>query len=169
MELGYPGKGAMIIMPTVKQLQDLGLVGGTKDDPKTLTQAEAAMIAQQGITVIGDKGNFNNWLFKDAFISPAEARMNLAGSKGIKYNDPLGNGYYHITPNMSGTNISSFNMTGKFMQRNPNTGAEEWFDINRTSIPLGGELDNVTQNTKEAFNLIDKQNNNIYRNFNPKK
>jgi hypothetical protein len=169
MALGDPGKGAMIIMPTVKQLQDLGLVGGTKDDPKTLTQAEAAMIAQQGITVIGDKGNFNNWLFKDAFISPAEARMNLAGSKGIKYNDPLGNGYYHITPNMSGTNISSFNMTGKFMQRNPNTGAEEWFDINRTSIPLGGELDNVTQNTKEAFNLIDKQNNNIYRNFNPKK
>jgi hypothetical protein len=163
-------KGAMIIMPTVKQLQDLGLVGGTKDDPKTLTQAEAAIIAQNGISVISDKGAFKNWLFKDAFITPAEARMNLAGAKGIRYDDPFGNGYYNVHPNTGADgSISSYNVTGIVKQRNPRTGQLESQEIFMPSIALGGELDNTMLGLNKGLTDVGKQNDKIYRQFNPKK
>jgi hypothetical protein len=170
MALGDPKKGAMIVYPTVKQLQDLGLVGGTEADPKTLTQTEAALLAQKGISVIGDKGNFQNWLFKDAFISPMEARMNVAGPDGIKYEDPFGNGYYNITANKGSDNsIVSYNVNGKFKQLNPQTGKEEWADLNRTSVPLGGEIDNYDRNLKESLQIVGKQSDAVFRQLNPKK
>ena len=170
MAVGDSKKAAMIIYPTVKQLTDLGLVGGTEDDPKTLTNQEAAMLAQKGISVIADRGNFQNWLFKDAFISPVEARMNVAGPNGIKYEDPFGTGYYNIRANKGSDNsIISYNVTGKFKQLDPNTGKEGWYDIDRTGVPLGGEIDNIDRNIKESLQLVGKQNSAVYRNFNPKK
>ena len=170
MAQGDPSKGAMIIYPTVKQLTDLGLVGGTEADPKTLTNAEAALLAQKGISVIGDKGYFNNWLFKDAMISPGEARMNVAGPDGITYNDPFGTGSYTIKPNYGSDNsITSYNMHTKFMQRNPETGEEEWFSNDRTSLPLGGEIDNVMRDTEKALINVGKQSDAVFRQFNPKK
>lgn len=163
-------KGAMIIMPTVKQLQDLGLVGGTEDDPKTLTQAQAAAIAQNGISVISDKGAFKNWLFKDAFITPAEARMNLAGQKGIRYDDPFGNGYYNVHANTGADgSINSYNVTGMFKQRNSQTGELENEEIFMPSIALGGELDNALTGLNKGLMDVGKQNDKIYRQFNPKK
>jgi hypothetical protein len=165
-----PNKGAMIIMPTVKQLQDLGLVGGSKDDPKAFTQAEAAILAQKGISVISDKGAFNNWLFKDAFITPAEARMNLAGQKGIRYDDPFGNGYYNVHPNTGADgSVTSYNVTGIFKQRNTKTGQLENGEIFMPSIALGGELDNALTGLNKDLTSIGKQNDKIYRQFNPKK
>ena len=170
MAQGDPSKGAMIIYPTVKQLTDLVLVGGTDADPKTLTNAEAALLAQKGISVIGDKGYFNNWLFKDAMISPGEARMNVAGPDGITYNDPFGTGSYTIKPNYGSDNsITSYNMHTKFMQRNPETGEEEWFSNDRTSLPLGGEIDNVMRDTEKALINVGKQSDAVFRQFNPKK
>jgi len=170
MAQGDPSKGAMIIYPTVKQLTDLGLVGGTADDKKTLTNAEAALLAQKGISVIGDKGYFNNWLFKDAMISPGEARMNVAGPNGITYSDPFGTGSYTIKPNYGSDNsITSYNMSTKFMQRDPQTGEPKYFSNDRTSVPLGGEVDNYMRDTEKALINVGKQNDGVYRQFNPKK
>jgi len=103
-------------------------------------------------------------------ISPGEARMNVAGPNGITYNDPFGTGNYTIKPNYGSDNsITSYNMNTKFMQRNPETGAEEWFSNDRTSVPLGGEVDNYMRDTEKALINVGKQNDGLYRQFNPKK
>jgi hypothetical protein len=170
MAQGDPSKGAMIIYPTVKQLTDLGLVGGTDADKKTLSNSEAALLAQKGISVIGDRGYFNNWLFKDAMISPGEARMNVAGPNGISYSDPFGTGNYTIKPNYGSDNsITSYNMSTRFMQIDPETGESKWFSNDRTSVPLGGEIDNYMRDTEKALINVGKQNDGVYRKFNPKK
>ena len=170
MAQGDPSKGAMIIYPTVKQLTDLGLVGGSEADKKTLSNSEAALLAQKGISVSADRGYFNNWLFKDAMISPGEARMNVAGPNGITYNDPFGTGSYTIKPNYGSDNsITSYNMNTKFMQRDPETGEEKWFSNDRTSVPLGGEIDNYGRDTEKALINVGKQNDAVFRQFNPKK
>lgn len=169
MAQGDPSKGAMIIYPTVKQLTDLGLVGGTEADKKTLSNSEAALLAQKGISVIGDRGYFNNWLFKDAMISPGEARMNVAGPNGISYEDPFGNGSYTIKPNYGSDNsITSYNMNTRFMQIDPETGESKWFNNDRSSVPLGGEIDNYMRDTEKALINVGKQNDGVYRKFNPK-
>ena len=160
-------KGAMVIMPTFKQLQDLGLVKGTSDDDgKLLTQKEANLMAQQGISVISRRNNFQNWLFKESEVSPMEARLNVAGASGIKYDDPFGNGYFTTKPVLQNGAATSFNIMGKIRQLNPQ-GKEEWQDVFIPNVPLGGNIDQVTVGLKQDFINIDNQNNKIFRQFNP--
>lgn len=164
-----PTKGAMVIMPTVKQLVDLGLVRGTSaDDQRLLSQSEANALAQNGISIISDRNNFQNWLFKDTQITPGEARVNAAGSSGIKYTDPFGNGYYNVAPVYQNNAVVSYTITGKVKQLNPNTGAEEWSDIFVPNIALGGNIDKTMRNMKSDLISVGEQNDKVYRQFNPK-
>lgn len=162
-------KGAMVIIPTYKQLNDLGLVRGTSDDDqKLLSQAEANMIAQKGISVISNRNNFQNWLFKDTELSPMEARLNAAGSTGIKYEDPFGNGYFSAKAVTQNNTTSGYTIIGKVRQLNPNNGKEEWEDIFIPNVPIGGNVDKTYRTLQENLLKVDAQNNKIFRQFNPK-
>jgi hypothetical protein len=165
-----PTKGAMVIIPTVKQLQSLGLVRSTsEEDQKLLSQAEANLMAQKGISVISSRNNFQNWLFKEAEITPGEARINAAGPSGIKYEDPFGNGYFVTKPLLQNNATIGYTITGKVRQLNSETGAAEWQDVFVPNISLGGNVDKQMMGMKQGLVTLTEQNDKIYRQFNPKK
>lgn len=165
-----PTKGAMVIIPTYKQLQELGLVRSTSDeDQKLLSQAEANLIAQKGISVISNRNNFQNWLFKDSEITPGEARINAAGPNGITYEDPFGNGHFTTRPILQNNATIGFTISGKIRQLDPNTGREEWQDLYVPNISMGGTVDNAMLGMKQNLINLTEQNDKIFRQFNPKK
>lgn len=89
-------KGAMTLYPTLDVLKALkeGEGAGLLDD--TLINA----IATNGISMISNRRNFNNWIFQGNQATPTESIINALGS--ISYTDPMGGGNFTIEKDLGG-------------------------------------------------------------------
>jgi hypothetical protein len=90
-------KGAMTLYPTLDFLKTLKAGGegaGLLDD--TIINA----IATNGISMISNRRNFNNWIFEGNQATPTESIINALGS--ISYTDPMGGGNFIIEKDESG-------------------------------------------------------------------
>lgn len=159
--LENPQKGAMIIYPNAEDLKDLV---GTDKSPGIITAEERNAIIKNGISIIGPRNSFNNFLFKESGITPLEAQINANGS--YEYKNPGGSGYYNITRAGDG-----YNITGKLNQRDANTGEMTTSDINQIGSfgQYGNNIDFVNQNLQQSLIQVENQNQQIHRNFNPVK
>ena len=156
-----PKKGAMIIYPDAEDLKSLV---GTKDSPGLITAEDRNNIIKNGISIIAPRGQFNNFLFKENSMTPMEAVVNAGG---YKYTHPGGAGYYNITKSEDG----GYNVSGKIMQRNVNTGEKEYQDLNIPSSfgQVGNNIDVTDMELKRYLTQINTQNQQVFRNFNPVK
>lgn len=153
-----PKKGAMLIYPNAEELDKLV---GTKNEPGIITAEERNAIIKNGISIIGDRNNFNNFLMQEGNITPMQAVVN---AKGYEYKNPGGAGGFKIT--RSGDN---YNVTGTLNARNSNTGQMETQYINQPANfgSYGNNLDSYIQELQQNMIAVNQQNNNIYRKFNP--
>jgi hypothetical protein len=153
-----PKKGAMIIYPNA---EDLDKLVGTKNEPGIITADERNKILRNGISIVGDRNSFNNFLMKEGNVTPMQAVVNAGG---YEYVNPGGAGNFKIT--RSG---DSYNVTGTVNARNSNSGQMETQYINQPSNfgGFGNNLDSYIQQLQQNLIAVNQQNNNIYRKFNP--
>lgn len=153
-----PKKGAMIIYPNA---EDLDKLVGTKNEPGIITADERNAIIKNGISIVGDRNNFNNFLMKEGNITPMQAVVN---ANGYEYKNPGGAGAFKIT--RSGDN---YNVTGYVNARDVNTGEMTRQSINQPASfgSFGNNLDAYVQQLQQNLIAVNQQNNNIYRKFNP--
>jgi hypothetical protein len=153
-----PKKGAMVIYPNA---EDLDKLVGTKNEPGIITAEERNAIIKNGISIVGDRNNFNNFLMKEGNITPMQAVVN---ANGYEYKNPGGAGAFKIT--RSGDN---YNVTGYVNARDVNTGEMTRQSINQPASfgSFGNSLDSYVQQLQQNLIAVNQQNNNIYRKFNP--
>ena len=89
-------KGAMTLYPTLDVLKELQLGEGAG----LLTEPLINAIATNGISMISNRRNFNNWIFQGNQATPTESIINALGS--ISYTDPMGGGSFTIEKDENG-------------------------------------------------------------------
>jgi hypothetical protein len=101
-------KGAMTLYPTLDVLKTLkaGEGAGLLDD--TIINA----IATNGISMISNRRNFNNWIFEGNQATPTESIINALGS--ISYTDPMGGGNFIIEKDESG--VAPYKVYGTYLE-----------------------------------------------------
>jgi len=104
-------KGAMTLYPTLDVLKALQLGEGKGLLTETLINA----IATNGISMISNRRNFNNWIFEGNQATPTESMINALGS--ISYKDPMGGGNFIIEKDESG--VAPYKVYGTYLQMQP--------------------------------------------------
>jgi hypothetical protein len=101
-------KGAMTLYPTLDVLKALkeGEGAGLLTDP--IINA----IATNGISMISNRRNFNNWIFEGNQATPTESIINALGS--ISYTNPMGGGNFTIEKDESG--VAPYKVYGTYLE-----------------------------------------------------
>ena len=101
-------KGAMTLYPTLDVLKALQLGEGKG----LLTEPLINAIATNGISMISNRRNFNNWIFEGNQATPTESIINALGS--IKYTNPMGGGSFTIEKDENG--VAPYKVYGTYLE-----------------------------------------------------
>jgi hypothetical protein len=101
-------KGAMTLYPTLDVLKELKAGEGAG----LLTDPIINAIATNGISMISNRRNFNNWIFEGNQATPTESIINALGS--ISYSDPMGGGNFTIEKDESG--VAPYKVYGTYLE-----------------------------------------------------
>ncbi|MEX0597850.1 MAG: hypothetical protein WD512_15270, partial [Candidatus Paceibacterota bacterium] len=153
-----PKKAAMLVYPTADILKELV---GTKDNPGIITAEQRNSIMKNGISIINDRNSFNNFLMKENAVTPMQATINAGG---YTYKNPGGAGYFTINQTSNG-----YAITGQIGQRDATTGKKTFAEINQIASfgQYGNNIDALVTQLQQNLVAVAKQNNSIYRKFNP--
>ena len=101
-------KGAMTLYPTLDVLKELKAGEGAG----LLTDPIINAIATNGISMISNRRNFNNWIFEGNQATPTESIINALGS--ISYTNPMGGGNFTIEKDESG--VAPYKVYGTYLE-----------------------------------------------------
>jgi hypothetical protein len=101
-------KGAMTLYPTLDVLKALQLGEGAG----LLTDPIVNAIATNGISMISNRRNFNNWIFEGNQATPTESIINALGS--ISYTNPMGGGSFTIEKDLGG--VAPYKVSGSYLE-----------------------------------------------------
>lgn len=152
-------KGAMTLYPSLDILRALqkGEGAGLLDDELVNS------IATNGISMISDRRNFNNWIFEGNQATPTESIINAIGS--IDYKDPMGGGSFRIEKDLSG--VAPYKVYGTYLEMQP--------DGRKVSVPFvvppvnyGNNIGNAQTYVKENLQKMADYNQLVWQEFQSK-
>ena len=146
---GEFGQAAITIKP--QNAEFLKKLVQTDNNPSGLISSDMYNeILQNGITLITDAENFmGSTLYKNAYMSRMEARVENAGNKGVTYTDPLDPDYsMFVTKNSYGTGDYYVKQQIKYWDANTKKDS-----LIENVISLGNTGKNLESTRDEFFNV----------------